>query len=40
MFVRVECLWDETRPIDTNVLAKRKMNCLCGELGLQRQKRD
>jgi hypothetical protein len=40
MFVRVECLWDEGRPIDTKVLAMRKMNCLCGELRLQRQQSD
>lgn len=38
MFVRVESLWDEGRTLDQKALDKRKMNCLCGELRIERQK--
>jgi hypothetical protein len=40
MFVRVESLWDEGRLLDRDVLAKRKMNCVCGELRLERHKEE
>ena len=38
MFVRVQQLWDEGRRLELEALTKRKMNCVCGELRLERQK--
>ncbi|NKI68074.1 hypothetical protein GN109_01470 [Collimonas pratensis] len=40
MFVRVECLWDEGRRLEREVLAKRKMNCVSGELRLEIKKNE
>ncbi|MFJ2988315.1 hypothetical protein ACIPF8_10640 [Collimonas sp. NPDC087041] len=40
MFVRVECLWDEGRRLEREVLAMRKMNCVCGELRLESSKKN
>jgi hypothetical protein len=40
MLVIVESLWDEGRLLERGELIKRRMNCVCGEIRLERQRSD